>query len=359
MQHVLNLRPVLKSSATVATAAIVALATVAAVAAPALPAYGADPQQTSVSGLSSGAFMATQLQVAYSGTVVGAGIVAGGPYYCAADAGLTYASICMGWLPMEPPNAAVMLNQAKGFAKGQIDPLSNLIRRRVYVFSGTYDTVVFQRAVDATHSFFRLAGMAPAQLNYVHTLSAGHALITPTYGSECAANTDPYINRCTVGGKGYDQAGELLKHIYGPLSPRAKAPTGKIVSFDQSTFASAAARMAQTGYLYVPQACTAVGAQCKVHVALHGCLQSAESVGNQFYTDAGYNHWADTNKMLVLYPQVNKSDVPQTLADPLHSHSNPKGCWDWWGYTGADYAWKTSSQMTAIMAMVDQLTKSR
>ena len=346
MQHVLNFR-------SLATAAIAALVATGATAAPALPAYGADPKQTSVSGLSSGAFMASQLQVAYSSSIIGAGVVAGGPYYCAGAAGLTFAGICMGMLPMEPPNAEVMFSAAKSFTKDQIDPLSNLTRRRVYVFSGTYDTVVFQRAVAATTAFYRLAGIPPAHLSDVHTVSAGHALITSTYGSECAANMDPYINHCKVSGKGYDQAGELLKHIHGPLNPRVETPTGRVVSFDQSAFASAAARMAQTGYLYVPQSCTADAANCKVHVALHGCLQSAESVGNRFYTDTGYNNWADANKMLVLYPQVNKSDA----LNP--SLSNSQGCWDWWGYTGADYAWKSSPQMTAIMAMVAQLSKAR
>ena len=34
---------------------------------------------------------------------------------------------------------------------------------------------------------------------------------------------------------------------------------------------------------------------------------------------SGYNNWADNNKLLVLYPQVNKSVIP----------SNPEGCWDW------------------------------
>jgi poly(3-hydroxybutyrate) depolymerase len=47
-----------------------------------LPAYGADPAVT-VSGISSGGFMAVQLHVAHSSTVKGAGVLAGGPYYCA------------------------------------------------------------------------------------------------------------------------------------------------------------------------------------------------------------------------------------------------------------------------------------
>jgi len=42
-----------------------------------LPALGADLAQTSVSGLSSGAFMAVQLQVAYSRRIVGTGVIAG------------------------------------------------------------------------------------------------------------------------------------------------------------------------------------------------------------------------------------------------------------------------------------------
>ena len=45
---------------------------------PKLPGYQADLSQTSVSGLSSGAFMTAQLHVAYSDKLIGAGIVAGG-----------------------------------------------------------------------------------------------------------------------------------------------------------------------------------------------------------------------------------------------------------------------------------------
>jgi hypothetical protein len=48
-----------------------------------LPAYDVGPAETSVSGLSSGGYMAVQFDVAHSATLRGAGIVAGGPYYCA------------------------------------------------------------------------------------------------------------------------------------------------------------------------------------------------------------------------------------------------------------------------------------
>ena len=311
-----------------------------------LPAYGANPQQTSVSGLSSGAFMAVQMQVAYSGSIIGAGVVAGGPYYCAANNMLFATTTCMGkGMPIYPP---LLVNAAQSFAEASlIDPLSNLSRRRVYVFSGTDDSVVLQPVVDATVSFFQQVGVKPDQLQYVNKMPAGHAVITPSYGNDCAANADPYISHCNIESQGYDQAQAILGHIYGALQPRVDTPAGQIVSFNQRTYASASTGMADTGYLYVPQSCSATGANCKVHVAIHGCKQSAESVGNQFYTDTGYNNWADNNKLLVLYPQVNKSWLPL----------NPEGCWDWWGYTGTNYAYKSGSQMKAIKAMVNQLAQ--
>ena len=48
-----------------------------------LPGLAASTDDVTVSGISSGGYMAVQFQVAYSGIVRGAGVVAGGPYYCA------------------------------------------------------------------------------------------------------------------------------------------------------------------------------------------------------------------------------------------------------------------------------------
>jgi poly(3-hydroxybutyrate) depolymerase len=317
---------------------------------PALQAYGADPSQTSVSGLSSGAYMATQLQVAYSKDIIGSGVIAGGPYYCAANS-IAYTGICMGQVPFIPPNPAIMAGFARDFAKARkIDPLSQLAKRRIYVFSGTQDQVQRQQGVDAAVSFFQQVGVPTDHLRYVNDLPAGHALITPAKGNDCAANESPYISHCESDGKGYDQAGALLQHIYGPLAPPVEQPAGRILPFDQSAYAAKGSSMAATGYLYVPPSCEQAGANCRIHVALHGCVQSAESVGDKFYTETGYNRWADSNRLLVLYPQVNKSALL-----PF----NPKGCWDWWGYSGGDYAQKSGVQMKAIMRMTQRLAQPR
>jgi predicted peptidase len=314
-------------------------------AADSLPSYKTDPSQTSVSGLSSGAYMAVQYQVAYSASVKGTGIVAGGPYYCVAKSS-SYVGICMGLVPFVSPKPSLMLAAAREFEKsGQIDPLDQLKNSNIYIFSGTEDKIVRQKAVDTTVEFFKLAGVPEKQIRYVNQVPAGHAFITPGFGNDCAASSPPYINHCELKSTGYDQAGELLQHIYGPLKPPASSLQGKTISFSQREFADSASSMADTGYAYVPQDCAA-GTSCKVHVALHGCMQSAESVGDSFYKNTGFNRWADSNHIIVLYPQVNKS---------TERPENPRGCWDWFGYSGPDYALKSGVQMKAIKAMVDRL----
>jgi poly(3-hydroxybutyrate) depolymerase len=291
--------------------------------------------------------MAVQYQVAFSKSVKGAGVVAGGPYYCAGTLGYAAAAICMGMVPFMPPNPALTLEAAQEFAvSGQIDPLDGLQDDRIYVYSGTKDTVVYQQAVDATVDFFKLAGVPGQSIKYVNKVPSGHALITPKYGNTCAANAAPYISHCSVKGRGYDQAGDLLTHIYGPLNAPVATLAGQIIAFSQREFADAGSGMAEDGYVYVPKSCAVDSSACKVHIALHGCEQSVAVVGNDFYSDTGYNNWADSNRLLILYPQVNASTVPY----------NPKGCWDWVGYTGPAYATKAGVQLAAIKAMVDRLT---
>lgn len=321
---------------------LAAMLPLAAWAADPLPAFHGDPKQSSVSGLSSGAFMAAQYQVAYSASVVGAGVVAGGPYYCA-QGSLPGTAACMAG---PPPQPALLLASAKQFAAtGRIDPLAELAKRRVYLFSGTQDNTVHTPVVDAAASFFQLAGVPAAQIAYQKQLPAGHAQITPAYGNDCGVTASPYINHCAWQGQGYDQAGLILQHIYGALQAKASALTGRIVRFNQKPYAAAGSSLADEGFVYVPRAC-AEGETCKVHIALHGCQQYAGKVGDAFYAHAGYNNWADSNRILVLYPQTTTSAT------------NPQGCWDWFGYTGPAYAWKSGLQMRALKAMADRLVSA-
>ena len=66
---------------------------------PALPTYNADIAQTSISGLSSGAFMAVQFGTAWSSIVIGVGAIAGGPFGCSEGSESTALSTCTGGAP--------------------------------------------------------------------------------------------------------------------------------------------------------------------------------------------------------------------------------------------------------------------
>lgn len=316
--------------------ALGALGSGAAHAAEPLPSFNIDKAGTSVSGLSSGAFMAVQFQTAYSADIMGAGVVAGGPYNCAYVNWGGIATCMQGG-----PIGAVSFAAAQGFAAlGEIDSVENLKRSRVYIFSGTEDAVVAPTVVDGTYSYYQDAGVPENQIQYVKTVPAGHAFITPSYGSGCGENASPFINHCTVKGQGYDQAGAILTHIYGSLNVPSESPTGQVVAFDQKPFGGLG--MGETGFLYVPRSCEQ-GTTCRVHVVFHGCKQTPQDIGDQYYQDTGYNRWAASNNILVLYPQV--------AADFA---TNPEHCWDWWGYTGLEFN-VTGPQMSAVKQMIDHL----
>lgn len=288
--------------------------------------------------------MAVQYDVAFSGSVLGVGVVAGGPYNCA---NVNFGGIvtCMQGVPLGSSSywAAV------GFASlGQIDAVENLAKGRVYLFSGTKDPVVDQEVMDSVRDFYTLAGVSKANLAYVKTVGAGHAFLSPTFGGDCAATAAPYVNRCTVKDQVYDQPGAILNQIYGKLAPKATTLSSAPIAFDQDEFATVLSSLSGTGYIYVPNSCQSSGGSgCAVHVVFHGCKQGAGEVQDAVYGKLGYNEWADANGIILLYPQVEPTNP-----------TNPEGCWDWWGYSGLDFQTRSGQQLSAIHAMVGRLTGS-
>jgi poly(3-hydroxybutyrate) depolymerase len=74
------------------------------------------------------------------------------------------------------------------------------------------------------------------------------------------------------------------------------------------------------------------------------------AIKDQFAREAGYNRWADTNRIIVLYPQAIARSWPTY---------NPNGCWDWWGYTGPQYHTKDGAQIRAVKAMLERLSEPK
>jgi len=339
--------------------------------------YAVQKGQSSVSGLSSGAFMTVQLHLAHSASFCGAGIIAGGPFRCVesyhAPATLdedAFAQnalyICMNpLLPNAGPNPALLAQLARETASAnQIDAIDNLADDKVYLFTGKADTVVYSDVVERTRRFYELLGVKPAQIFYDNSLDAGHSILTDNpEDSVLHTNQPPYINN-----GGFMQSHHILQHIYGPLNPPAEQLTGRMLRFDQTEFFGKQKRasMSDFGYAYVPKA-VEEGAPARVHIALHGCKQGYNYVdyvygradisnqppyGNRYFTTTGYNHMADSNNIIVLYPQAEGRDDGET--------QNPEGCWDWWGYSSPDaqkpdYYSREAIQIKAIHSMLSRL----
>jgi poly(3-hydroxybutyrate) depolymerase len=153
---------------------------------------------------------------------------------------------------------------------------------------------------------------------------------------------------CAQNGTPYDSEQKWLTMFFGNLSPRATgALRGSLMRFDQTEFgASASNSMDTNGTVFVPQPCAA-GATCGLVVAFHGCLQGHAEIGDKFVTESGIDEWADTNKVIVLYPYAVQAPGP--------SPYNPNGCWDWWGYDDPNYSLKSGTQTTIVYKMVQRI----
>ena len=310
-----------------------------------------DSGQVSVAGFSSGAFMANQLHIAHSAGVMGAALVAGGLYGVAVQEvtadGVTASAALATLRCMKPP---LMLGEVATYkrivevlaARGSIDPALEpfagealCLHRRLGRLRGFRDgrdgarPLSRPRRQSANVTFEDHSGPAAPRRPFVGDEDLRRRLL----GQRAALHQRLRLRPGRGGARGDLRAG-----------PRAAAgaATGRLVLFDQTEFvpgeAAHANGLSDTGFLYVPKACAA-GAprRCRLQVALHGCTQSAETLGDAFYAHIGLNEWADTNRIVVLYPQAHAttlSELPSGFAHFGLSAPNPMGCWNWWGYSG-------------------------
>lgn len=294
-----------------------------------------DPAGITISGVSSGGHMAHQLHVVYSDLFNGVGIIAGGPYGCAAGSLATAMERCMARAPSEMPVEALLEQMQVAAAQGSIAPLGALADDPVWLFHGTEDQVVAAGVADGLHSLYGQLTDS-GKLVYINTFEAAHHFPTETQGHGCLESQMPFIGACK-----FDAAGKLLAHLYGPLHAPAKESGGELREIEVP--GAQAASLMEQAFLYVPLSCGSDGVSCRLHVVLHGCAQSAQTLKSGFIEQSGYLRWADENQILLLYPQVQASAT------------NPYGCWDWWGYTGSNYLERDGVQMSAVVRMVNDL----
>ncbi len=287
-----------------------------------------------VSGVSAGGFMAVQSHIALADRIGGAGIVAGGPYHCAQGDVQVALSECMTGegLNIEP---LIGFTREAG-AAGDIAPVTELDSARVWIFHSPADSVVSPAAGRALMDFYR-AFVAADQVAFVDDVETAHGWPTLDAGAACMEWGGDYINDCD-----YDTAGAILQHLYGDLNARdPQAKPENLVETDMSAYFGSGSHVAESGYLYVPDSCRGNPGDCSLHIAFHGCVQGAEFIDDRFAVQAGFNEWAESNHLIVAYPQIEKSLF------------NPKGCWDWWGYTDEDYDLRSGKQVAGVAAIID------
>jgi len=315
----------------------------------ALPAFNVDTSQTTVSGLSSGGFMANQLGYAYSSTFKGVGVFAAGPYMCAGHSNYT---ACMYNATISAGMLSTMQADINNWSGAANDNKANVAGQKIFMFVGTSDFTVGPNPMNAGQTQYTNNGVPAANLEYVQRASTAHVFPTDfdsTGNNACSSSASPYISNC-----GYDGAKAAFTKFYGALNARNNAPAAaNYIEFDQTAFA-ANAGVAPTGWVYVPASCAA-GTVCKLHVALHGCQQNYATIGDKFIKNTGYTRWADTNNIIVLFPQT-RVDSTSRATSASGSLANSNGCWDWIGWYGANFAQKAGTQQAAIKAMVDRLS---
>jgi len=330
--------------------AAAALAAGSAHAASALPALNVDKSQITVSGLSSGGFMANQLGYAYSATFKGVGVFAGGPYMCAGHSNYT---ACMYNATISSSMLSTMQTDLNNWSGNAIDAKSNVGNQKVYMFVGTSDYTVGPNPMNAVQTQYTNNGVTSANLSYTQRANTAHVFPTDfdsTGNNSCSSSASPYISNCS-----YDGAGAAFTKFYGTLAARNNAPaSANYIQFDQTPYTSSNPGMSPSGWIYVPANC-ASGAVCKLHVALHGCQQNYDTIGDKFVKNTGYTRWADTNSIIVLFPQT-KVDSTSRQTSASGSLANSNGCWDWIGWYGTNFSQKAGTQMAAIKAMVDQVS---
>ena len=155
---------------------------------------GLNSSWVTVSGLSSGGYMAVQMHVAFSKTFSGVGVFAGGPYFCA---GVPPQSIAVAQTAcMNTPSlisvATLVAETKAAVVTGTVDPVSHMSDDRVYIFSGENDTVVHTGVVQKLARYYGSFVTTPNRVMEEYSIPAEHSMPTMGYGNNCAYVPVPY-----------------------------------------------------------------------------------------------------------------------------------------------------------------------
>ena len=275
--------------------------------------------------------MSMQLHFAHSSHIEGVGIISGGPYHCAK-------SLCPRIACTKFPlliNTTEILQYAQSQeALSNIDPLKNLKNSKIWLQSGTEDSMIHQLVVKKAEEIYKTF---TKNIKTVYHIPSHHAFLTNNYGNLCSIYGKPYMSNCDL-----DSAGEILNHIYENLHYRKQADNQRLFEFSQVDYIFNETGMADKGFVYVPVYCQKN--PCRVHVFLHGCGMNTEYIGDALIYHSGFNEWAESNHIVIVYPQAAR-----------HHPFNYGACWDATGQNDLFYDSKKGLQISAIFNIVQDI----
>lgn len=337
-----------------------------------------DRTATAISGVSSGAAMASQLQFAHFKDITGVGLIAAPPYGCAKINPPISLSLYSWWMGSEVVSATTICTgawfKARPMSADDQNVLQDLVRqvvdhhgqgdwkslcaRRTKLIIGDKDTLVtadVARALETLHQWVyqecdRMKHPMGV-LEVKHLANMPHVFPTDSTPSRpnCPTN-GPFISDCD-----YAAAVELLKFLHPERNEAAGAGSqtvGALLPFSQAAIIGDPGVQAQSdlhdrGYVFVPSQCRNGKKRCSLHVALHGGNQNEDLIEKPylFARDAGYNEAAENMGIVVLYPQTKGA-------------KNPPGNWDWWGYTDANYYRPDGVQLNSLWKIIQYALQS-
>lgn len=257
-----------------------------------------------------------------------------------------------------------------------ISPKKNIAKQKVFIYHGTKDDVIKSSMSEMLHQFYSSMGVPEKSITTVHK-DGGHNFPTDRNdGISCDEEKVPYIANCN-----YDLAKNILENLLGRKLDRAPIRTENLYAVTQKNNPDS---IQTYGYLYANQYCLNNPSNCDLHVALHGCKMSDDydeefqsfyeskvqltrvlGIDEQafkvrhrqmgariFALNSGYAEYAETksNRLMIYFPQtrISQKNYP----------ANPKGCWDWYGWTGPLYATNKGSETQWLMEQIQLIRKN-
>jgi len=324
--------------------------------------YNIDTKKVTLSGLSGGGSFAEILHLTYSSHFSGIGIFSAFFYRCGnysktieehyAKCGNPGGYPTKGFKPntkLSNPNLAV--KNAKEYADAKlIDPLNNLRHQKVFIWQGTIDVYTTPNNGLSVLNIYEPYLDSKEQV-YTKIQYANHHLPTINRGTNCPMQSDPtkdaFIGKCQYNGV-YNMLDFLLPQntVVSPENQKSKLTNLK--EFDQSEFFhgignSTTIGLADVGFIYVPSNCTSTKNKCYLHFYFHGCFLTFSEVGTKHIVQSGFLEVAEANNIIVVFPMAKVTPA------------NTGGCFDFFGYTGSNYAMKTGKQITIIQRILERL----